>query len=67
MIYEITASDIPTALTSGASLVIISTDGLSALVRSEASIECISSYSEDQLSSLMKEAKWRQPCKDCEV
>lgn len=67
MIYEVATSDIPTALAGGASLIIISIDSSSALMRSEASMDCISSYSEDQLSSLMKEAKWRQPCKDCEV
>jgi hypothetical protein len=67
MIYEIATNDISTALASGASLIIISKDSSSALMRSEASMECISSYSDDELSSLMKEAKWRQPCKDCEV
>lgn len=67
MIYEINISDVPAALREGASVIIISGDSSLALVRSQTPIECIASYSEDQLRGLMAETKWRQPCKDCEV
>jgi len=67
MIYEINASDIPTALATGASLIIISGDSSLALVQSATSIECIASYDDSELSTITAESKWRQPCKDCEV
>lgn len=67
MIYEINTTDIPTALQSGASLIIISADSQMALVQSVNPIECIASHEDTELSTLIKEAKWRQPCKDCEV
>ena len=67
MIYEINTSDIPSALASGAILIIISGDSTVALVKSYITMDCIMSYDENQLSSLLNETKWRQPCKDCEV
>ena len=67
MIYEIYTTDIPAALTNGASLVVISADGQLALVQSANPVECISSYDHSELNALISEAKWRQPCKDCEV
>jgi hypothetical protein len=67
MIYEINTSDIPAAFASGASLIIISGDGQLALVRSSTPIDCLASYDDNQLISVMSEAKWRQPCKDCEI
>ena len=67
MIYEINASNIPAAFASGAILIIISADSSVALVKSYIDMDCIESYGDDQLNSLLNEAKWRQPCKDCEV
>ena len=67
MIYEINTSDIPSAFANGASLIIISADSQLALVQSESPIECLASYNDSELSALMKDIKWRQPCKDCEV
>ena len=67
MICEISTSDLPSALANGASLIIISADGSSALVRVNATIDCIESYTDDQLSNLMNESKWRQPCRDCKI
>ena len=67
MIYEINTTDISSALASGAVLIIISWDSSAALVKSYIAIDCIASYEDDQLSSLLNDAKWRQPCKDCEV
>lgn len=67
MIYEINTSDIPLALASGAVLIVISGDRSAALVKSYIAIDCIASYEEEQLTSVMSETKWRHPCKDCEV
>lgn len=67
MIYEISTNDIPSALASGAILIIISADSSVGLVKSYIDMDCIESYDDDQLNSLLNEAKWRQPCKDCEV
>ena len=67
MIYEINVSDIPAAFANGASLIIISGDSQLALVSSSTPIDCLASYSSDQLSTLMGESKWHQPCIDCEV
>ena len=67
MIYEILAANIPQALQSGASLSIISGDGQLALVSSNTPIDCIALYNDNQLISVMSEAKWRQPCIDCDV
>lgn len=67
MICEINVADLPSAFASGASLIIISGDSSLALVRTEAPIDCLESYDDTQLSNLMSEAKWRQPCKDCEL
>lgn len=67
MIYEINTSDIPSAFANGASLIIISADSQLALVQSESPIECLASYNDSELSTLMNDNKWRQPCKDCEV
>ena len=67
MIYEINTSDIPSAFANGASLIIISADSQLALVQSESPIECLASYNDSELSILMNDNKWRQPCKDCEV
>ena len=67
MIYEISTTDIHSVLSSGGSLIIISNDGQYALVRSENAIEAIEQYEESALNSLLVEARWRQPCKNCEV
>ena len=67
MIYEINTSDIPAAFAAGASLIIISGDSQLALVSSSAPIDCIASYDDNQLISVMGEAKWHQPCIDCDV
>ena len=67
MIYEIYTTDIPAAHAVGASEIIISADGTVALVRSETPIKCIAFYEESELNAQTKEARWRQPCKDCEV
>lgn len=67
MIYEISTIDIPLALAIGATLIIISADSSVALVKSYIAIDAIASYEDDQLTSVMNETKWRQPCKDCEV
>jgi len=67
MIYEINTSDIPSALASGAILIIISGDSTVALVKSYITMDCIASYEDSELIAVMGEPKWRQPCKDCEV
>ena len=67
MICEINVADLPSAFASGASLIIISGDSSLALVRTETPIDCLGSYDDAQLSTLMSEAKWHQPCKDCEL
>lgn len=67
MIYEINTSDIPQALAVGATLIIISSDSQLALVQSDSSIECLASYNDSELNTLLNDIKWRQPCKDCEV
>jgi len=67
MIYEINTSDIPLALAVGATLIIISSDSQLALVQSESPIDCLASYNDSELNTLMNDVKWRQPCKDCEV
>lgn len=67
MIYEIQIQDLPNALSSGASILIISNDSQYALIESDFEIECIESYKFDQLNTLMQDEKWRQPCKECEV
>lgn len=67
MIYKIPTTDIHNVLSSGGSLIIISNDGQYALVRSGNTIEAIEQYEDSALNSLLVEAKWRQPCKDCEV
>lgn len=67
MIYEISTIDIHNVFSSGGSVIIISKDGQQALVRSENAIESIEQYEESALDGLLAEAKWHQPCKDCEV
>ena len=67
MIYEINTSDIPLTLAVGATLIIISSDSQLALVQSESPIDCLASYNDSELNTLMNDVKWRQPCKDCEV
>jgi hypothetical protein len=67
MIYEINTSDIPLALAVGTTLIIISSDSQLALVQSESPIDCLASYNDSELNTLMNDVKWRQPCKDCEV
>lgn len=67
MIYEIYTSDILDALAAGATEIIISADGTAALMRSATPIDCIASYEDNELNTQMNEAKWRQPCKECEV
>lgn len=67
MIYEININDVPAALTNGASIIIVSGDSSLALVQSPTPIESLASYENGQLSLLLAETKWRQPCKDCEV
>jgi hypothetical protein len=67
MIYEILSANIPSALSSGGKLIIISGDSQYALVKSANAIEAINEYDELQLQSIVKETKWRQPCIDCEV
>ena len=67
MIYEINTSDIPLTLAVGATLIIISSDSQLALVQSESQIDCLASYNDSELNTLMNDVKWRQPCKDCEV
>ena len=67
MIYEISTTDIHSVLSSGGGLIIISNDGQQALIRSENAIEAIEQYEESALNGLLAEARWRQPCKDCEV
>jgi len=67
MICEINVVNLPAAFASGASLIIISGDSSLALVRTATLIDCIESYADAQLSTLMSEAKWHQPCKDCEL
>ena len=67
MIYEILSANIPNAISSGGKLIIISGDSQYALIKSANAIEAIHEYDELQLDSIVKEAKWRQPCIDCEV
>jgi hypothetical protein len=67
MIYEISTTDIHNVLSSGGSLIVISNDSQRALVRSENVIEAIEQYEKSALNNLLVEARWRQPCKDCEV
>lgn len=67
MIYEVSISDMPSALANGASVIIVSADSSLALVQSPTPIESLASYENEQLDSLLAETKWRQPCKDCEV
>lgn len=67
MIYEISVNDIPYALNSGASLIIISNDSTSALVSSTTPISNAVIHVSSDIDSLLTEPKWRQPCKDCEI
>lgn len=67
MIYEINVTDIPSALNSGASLIIISNDSTTALVSSTTLIANAVSYQSSQMEIVLAEPKWRQPCKDCEI
>jgi hypothetical protein len=67
MIYEILSANIPSAISSGGTLIIISGDSQYALIKSVNAIEAINEYDELQLGSIVKESKWRQPCIDCEV
>lgn len=68
MIFEITCSNMPAAISSGASIIIMSADSKSALVQAETiDVEYIQSYPDEELNTLLGDIKWRQPCKDCEV
>ena len=76
MIYEIKISDVYIARQNGATFIINSIDN-TALVRSQSIIEnivIIAELADDdtpdgklQLDEILKLAKWRQPCKDCEL
>ena len=67
MIYEILSANIPSALSSGGTLIIISGDSQYALIKSANAIEAINEYDELQLESIVVEPKWRQPCIDCDI
>jgi hypothetical protein len=67
MIYKINGSDAYKSAEDNADFIIFSFDGSYALVRSNTTLDyAIESYSEDNLSSLLSDPLYTQPCKDCQ-
>lgn len=66
MIYEIEVRQLPQALQEGASLIIISGDSLTALVKVDSMDNYINAYQEQDYNIVVSSLKWKQPCIGCE-
>jgi hypothetical protein len=67
MIHQITITDLPIAITNMCEVISISTDSQNALIRCSnlENIPPIQSFQDDELSSLLQQDFWRQPCTNC--
>jgi hypothetical protein len=67
MIYQIATKELPTAISNACSLVVISADSQAALIRGYnlENINVLRSFQDDELSSLLQQDFWRQPCNNC--
>lgn len=68
MIYEIEVNQLPVAVQRGANVLIISADGLNALVNNlndVNEINILDSYDDAQYGQLVSSPFWRQPCLNC--
>ena len=68
MIYEISGSDVYTAIKSGATFIINNANGTRAMVSCDTALEIvviITIHSEDSFKTITNSPEWKQPCIGC--
>ena len=68
MIYEITGSDVYTAIKSGATFIINNVNGTRTMVSHDTlleTVDVIATHSEDSFKTIVNSPEWKQPCIGC--